>query len=86
MGCRILPNKHTEMSKSLFGIGGIILSMLNTPTYIETCWDNYIKDYIDKKIVKYNCTFDYFVFAIDYLYTIGAINIDKKGRLYREIN
>lgn len=86
MECRILPNKHIEMSKSLFGIGGIILGLLNKPSYIETCWNNYVTNYIDKKVVKYNCTFDYFILAIDYLYTIGAVNMDNKGRLYREIN
>ncbi len=86
MLCRILPSKHVEISKSLFGIGGIVLSILKEPKYIEECWNEYVSKYINKKKVKYNCSFDYFILSIDYLYSIDAINIDNKGRLYCEIN
>ncbi|ASJ22494.1 ABC-three component system middle component 6 [Brachyspira hampsonii] len=76
----ILPNKHLKMYESLIFLSGLILKMLSNPTSIENIWQNVNKINKNK---KYNTiySFDKVIKAVDMLYIIGLININKDGLL-----
>ena len=66
----LLPNKHIPTSRSLVGIGSLLLEQLETASSVSGLWDE-IKD--EQAIGS----FSNFVLALDYLYTIGAINYEQ---------
>ena len=84
---KILPSKHVQLSKTIYGISGIILKiLLGGALTLEECWKHYNINFVDKEIVKYRCSFDYFVLAIDFLYMMGSLNISSEGVLFIETN
>lgn len=62
----ILPDKHTEISASLIGQGGIILSALQTPKSISALWAS-IRQGVDCP------SFQKFMLALTFLFALGAI-------------
>ena len=76
----LMPKKHINLSESLIGIGGIILQCLGKNSKSLDAIISYNKN---KKI--YNNT-DSIVLAIDYLYSIGAIDINEEGGIYNVFN
>ena len=79
----ILPSKHISIAESLFGLGGYILSILDKPKTLEEIWKEFSNN--SKKYPAYH-GFDNLVLAIDYLYMIGSIEVNKKGKIYHAIN
>ena len=75
----ILPKKQIKLSESLFALGAVILSNIKKNTSLEQVWDK-ISSQEDLK-VKF--TFDSFVLTLDYLYTIGSIDINEEGDIFR---
>lgn len=79
----IMPQKHINLSESLIGLGAFVLSATKDK---RKTLDSVIKD-VDKLINRnknekiYN-NIDNIVLAIDYLFSIGAIDIDDEGRLF----
>ena len=79
----IMPQKHISLSESLIGLGAFVLSATKDK---RKTLDSVIKD-VDKLINRnknekiYN-NIDNIVLAIDYLFSIGAIDIDDEGRLF----
>ena len=81
----ILPKKHLSIEESLFGFGAFLLQKITNPIAIEDLWESYRDAYINKKYnVKFS--FDNFIATLDYLYIIGAIKINEKGLMCREID
>lgn len=79
----ILPKKQLSIEESLFGFGGFLLEELSTPMTIDELWKDYKKAYESKQyMVKFS--FDRYVMTLDYLYLIGAIKKDDRGRLCYE--
>ena len=39
----ILPEKHIKFSESLFGLGAVILHILNRPKKLEKLWIDFLK-------------------------------------------
>ncbi len=77
----LIPNKHLTLSRSLFGLGAIIIEIIqNNPLSIDNIWKILCTDYIETNIIKKH-SFDNCILAIDLLYTLGAIKMDNKGRL-----
>ena len=78
----ILPTKHTNLSESILGLSGYLLSFLKQRPYsIDELWDE-LKNAAARDYSLYkNHTFDNVVFAIDLLYMIGAVNIDENGKI-----
>lgn len=76
----ILPTKRLSIDRSLLFIGSEILGLLNKPKTVSQLWVNYrgigkIKS--GDRII----TFDVFSLALDFLFTIGAVDlIDSKVR------
>jgi len=80
----ILPSKHISIAESIFGLGGVLLNILQKQSHsIDSLWQEYsaINNRIDGCPAYHN--FDNVIFAIDLLFLIGAININSEGRLYR---
>ena len=68
----IIPTKHTNMSESLLGFGGYILTQLKSPSSIDELWMKYQADY-KNKIYFAKHSFDNLLLTIVFLFSIGAI-------------
>ena len=62
----ILPTKHIDTKRSLIWLGGLILERLTKPRTVTFLWEN-LRKYPEVG------TFQRFSLALDFLYTIGAI-------------
>ena len=62
----ILPTKHLSTSKSLLGVGAVLLRYLARPVTISTLWSK-------TKDLPEVVTFKRFVLTLDLLYMLGAI-------------
>lgn len=76
----ILPSKHIRLSESLFGLGGILLDIIKEPMTIDEIWHKYNK-INNKPIFPAYHSFDNVVLALNYLFLIGIINLDKIGKI-----
>ena len=79
----ILPTKGIAPDRSILGVGGDALELMHgKPIGVSTLWERYTKH---RK--RYGCdspvTFDWFVLALDFLFVIGAIELDDRGRLVK---
>ena len=83
----LMPRKHINISESLVGIGGIILQHLGKDTKSLDSVIVYANQVIDNNKNKsiYN-NLDSILLAIDYLYSIGAIDINDEGGIYNVFN
>ena len=63
----LLPNKHIPTSRSLVGLGGLLLGQIQAPLTVSTLWDQV-------KTKPEVGSFRNFVLALDFLYIIGAID------------
>lgn len=71
----ILPNKYISIKNSVLGLGVIVLNNLYKPQTVSAIW-NAVSE------TPEIATFDRFVMTLDFLYTIGAIEI-KKGMIQK---
>lgn len=71
----ILPDKHIEISASLIGQGGKVLSALQTPKTISALWSSFKNNQ--------DCPpFQKFTLTLAFLYALGAISY-QDGELKR---
>lgn len=78
----ILPTKHTNLSESILGLSGYLLSFLKQRSYsVDELWDELKNAAARDNSLYKNHTFDNVVFAIDLLYMIGAVNMDVNGKI-----
>lgn len=76
----LLPTKNLHEEKSLIKIGGRIIKFLEKPKTVSRIWNEYTCHQNENDLPT--VTFDRFILAIDFLYMIGAIELDR-GRLRR---
>ncbi|HEY4326622.1 MAG TPA: ABC-three component system middle component 6 [Mucilaginibacter sp.] len=82
----ILPSKHIRISESLLGLGGYLLKYLKDgPQTIDQLWFKVSKQNNTKKAFAYH-GFDNVVLSLNYLFIIGAIDINSEGLIYNAIN
>ena len=78
----ILPTKHTNLSESILGLSGYLLSFLKQKPYsVDELWDELGNAAAQDYSLYKNHTFDNVVFAIDLLFMIGAVNMDVNGKI-----
>ncbi len=78
----IFPSKHLRISESLFGLGAYLLSYLKDgPQTIDHLWFRVSKQNNSKKSFAYH-GFDNVILALNYLFIIGAININSEGEVF----
>ncbi|MGN7943098.1 ABC-three component system middle component 6 [Virgibacillus sp. 6R] len=80
----ILPQKHIKLSESIFAMGAIILSLLHNHKSIgiDELWEKLMGKNRKDKIID-NYSFDKFIISLDYLFTIGVIDINENGGLIK---
>ena len=66
----LLPNKHVPTSRTLVGLGAMILIRLDTASTVSGLWEIVMDE---PEIGSYHN----FVLTLDYLYTIGAIDYEQ---------
>lgn len=83
----LMPEKHIRITESLFGIGGIIVECLDDKSVLLDEIILYVEEYFNKnnKEKIYN-NIDNIILAIDFLYSIGIVEIDIDGRIYNVFN
>lgn len=74
----ILPQKHIKVSESIFGLGSIIIELINKPKTFDNLWNDFQKVNNQKKPPSFH-SLDNFVMALTFLFIIGAIREDEKG-------
>lgn len=71
----ILPTKHVSTAHSLIGCGALLLERLPSPRTVTSLWDEvHRREEIG--------TFEHFALALDFLYSIGTIDLHD-GLLHR---
>lgn len=82
----ILPSKHIKISESLLGLGAFILrDIRKEPLTIDQIWFKVNKQNVSKKAMAYH-GFDNVILALNYLYIIGAIDINSEDKIYNATN
>lgn len=81
----LLPEKHIMLSESILGLGGFLLKFIIKPQNVDDIWIEFNKSVKSKEFPKYH-SFDNFILALDFLYMVGAIELDSKGKLIRAVN
>jgi len=66
----ILPDKNITLRYSILGTAAIVLAELNVPHTVSSFWEK-VRD------LKGVNTFEKFVLALDFLYSVGLINIEE---------
>ena len=79
----ILPKKQLSLSESYFGFGAFLLQQLDQPRSIDALWECYKEIYVARKY-KVKFSFDQYILALDYLFIIGAIQVNGEGVLSYE--
>lgn len=76
----LLPEKHVRVSESLVAVAAFVLSWLERPKSIDELWVQYERAAATGEFPTRH-SFDNIVLAIDFLYMIGAVTTDARGRL-----
>lgn len=71
----ILPSKHLSIGRSLVGVGGEILALLDRPREVSEVWERFRSARADRER-QVPITFDWFVLALSFLFAIKAIHLE----------
>jgi hypothetical protein len=77
----ILPTKRLGQDRALLAIGGDVLFRLNEPKTVSRLWSE-VKADRSQHAAEQNLTYDWFVLALDLLYAVNAIELER-GRIQR---
>lgn len=77
----ILPTKHVRPDRALIGVGGEVLKILDEPTTVSHLW-NEIRACRSANTPNAPITYNWFVLSLDFLFIIGAIEV-QRGLLQR---
>ena len=75
MSVPILPTKHTPVSRSLLGVGAVLLRLLREPATVSRLWEAAR----DEPAVG---SYQRFLLGLDLLFLLGAVEL-RAGRLRR---
>ena len=70
----ILPAKHLKQERAFLGIGGDILSVLEQGRSVSELWERVQQH---RSNLAYPLSFDWFIFALSFLYAIDAIRYER---------
>ena len=74
----ILPSKQLSEERALLSVGAAVLRFLDEPKTVSRVWDDFRKTSDTHGLSS--VTYDWFVLALDLLYTLEAIDFER-GRL-----
>ena len=72
----ILPTKHIRPDRALIGVGAEVLVALGQPMTVSKLWD-VIRSRRSADVSSPVIDYRWFVLALDLLYTIGAIELER---------
>ena len=77
----LLPAKHIKLSESLIALGAFVLKFLVKPKNIDQIWLE-IKQINNSSLLPTNHSYDNFLLSVDYLFIVGAVDINANGDLF----
>ena len=77
----ILPTKKLPQDRTLLVVGAQVLQLLRKPKTVSNVWDD-LKAKRDPLLGYKHLPYDWFVLAVSFLYSTGAIDLSR-GRLRR---
>lgn len=78
----ILPTKGITPDRSILAVGGDLLDLSDSPLSVSNLWSRYL-NFRKQMGLERPVNFDWFVLTLDFLFSIGAINLDDRGRLVK---
>ena len=72
----IVPTKHLRPERALIGVGAEVLDALARPMTISMLWDT-IRSRRSASVPHAVVDYRWFVLALDLLYMIGAVDLDR---------
>jgi hypothetical protein len=72
----ILPTKRIGEDRALLAVGGEVLRLLDEPKTVSRLWVE-LKDHRASRPKTTPITFDWFVLALDLLYVLGAVELER---------
>ena len=74
----ILPSKHLPQDRALLTVGGHVLTFLTRPKTVSALWEELNRqDQAMAAIRPRRITYDWFVLALDFLYSLGTIELEN---------
>ena len=74
----VLPSKHVAPRNTLAFVGAELLPRLSSPHSVSELWDWYHG-------LRHSQSYDRFVLALDFLYTLGLISVDARFVIHRTL-
>ncbi len=78
----ILPSKHRGLTRSLVGIGSIIILQLEHPQTVSSLWES-VSKYARESLNQLTLTFFDFTASLDFLFLLGVVKTED-GLLIKE--
>lgn len=76
----LLPEKHIRLSESILGLGGFVLSSLDSSKTVDALWEE-LQEAAGKEEFPSKHSFENLVLAVDFLFALGAIAALENGKL-----
>lgn len=73
----ILPSKHLPQDRALLTVGANILTFLTRPKTVSALWEELNKHNSSVAAMPRRITYDWFLLALDLLYTLGTIELES---------
>ena len=74
----ILPSKHLPQDRALLTVGGQVLTFLVHPKTVSALWDELNRQNQGMVTIRpRRITYDWFVLALDLLYSLGTIELEN---------
>jgi len=77
----ILPTKRLGPERAIIAVGAEVLKLLTEAKTVSRLWDE-LKHVMDERSSTRKVNYDWFVLTLDFLYMLGAIEMDQ-GRIRR---
>ena len=77
----LFPAKHIRLSESLLGLGAFILKFIGAPKNIDRLWSE-VRQVNNSSYFPAHHSYNNFLLALDYLYSIGAIDLNDRGEIH----
>lgn len=73
----ILPSKHLPQDRALLTVGAHVLTLLAHPKTVSALWEEVNRDDAGLAATPRRITYDWFLLALDLLYTLGTIELEN---------
>jgi len=74
----ILPSKHLPQDRALLTVGAHVLTFLTRPKTVSALWEELNRQTrVQDATLPRRITYDWFLLALDFLYALGAIELEN---------